>query len=146
MNCPARLRVLNGGAAVLLSLAIPVRAQDQGVIHKETYSQIREKCQITSPRYTGKCQYTVISFGKSMNIHFDLDELGHNGLTFISNAPQQDGDGMSVPLVAIWQRIGKPSPASPAGGECYISRGLSKITCITSNGLYSATAEGIVIR
>jgi hypothetical protein len=146
MNYITSLAVFNVSATLLLGFSVPVAAQDQSVIHKETYSQLREHCQISSPKYTGKCQYTVISFGRSMNIHFDLDELGHTGLTFISNAPRQDGDGLSIPVIAIWQRFREPSPASAAAGECSISSGLSKIICITSDGLYSATAEGIITR
>lgn len=137
---------LMGGISMASSLAAAGYSQDQSVIHKETYWQLRSKCQISSPRYNGPCRYTVISFGRSMNIHFDLDELGHSGVTFISNSPTEDRDGLSAPLVAIWNRIGSPSPATPVKGECLITAGLLSITCTTSGGNYSATAEGIITR
>jgi hypothetical protein len=134
------------GISIASGFASASYSQSQGVIHKETYWQLRSKCQISSPKYNGPCRYTVISLGRSINIHFNLDELGHSGVTFISNSPVEDGDGISAPLVGFWYRIGKPSPASPVEGECAIAAGLLSITCITSDGSYSAVAEGIITR
>jgi len=131
-------------------------AQGSAVVHQETYWQNRSRCQIRSANYTGPCVLTVISFGRSMNVHFDIDDLGSQGLTFGGNQYITSNTGAYLKVIGVVERFTGPDISRLSDGECSIEfegtynpqsgqqtpwDKTSRIICATKDGLYSGTAE-----
>jgi len=137
-------------------LPLPALAQGRAVVHQETYWQNRSRCQIRSANYTGPCVLTVISFGRSMNVHFDIDDLGSQGLTFGGNQYITSNTGAYLKVIGVVERFTGPDISRLSDGECSIEfegtydpqsgqqipwDKTRRIICATEDGLYSGTAE-----
>jgi len=144
------------GLGLQTLLPIPTLAQGRAVVHQETYWQDRSRCQIRSVNYTGPCVLTVISFGRSMNVHFDIDDLGSQGLTFGGNQYFTSNSGASLRIIGVVERFSGPDISRLSNGECSIEfegnynpqsgqeipwNKTRRIICATEDGLYSGTAE-----
>jgi len=131
-------------------------AQGRSVVHNETYWQNRSRCHIRSVNYTGPCVLTVISFGKSMNVHFDIDDLGSQGLTFGGNQYITSTTGAYLKVIGVVERFTGPNISRLSEGECSLEfegtynpqsgqkipwNKTRRIICATEDGLYIGTAE-----
>jgi hypothetical protein len=71
-----------------------------------------------------------------MNLHFDLDESGTQGLSFVIPIDGQEGGGQRV-FMAVAQRF-KGNDVAEVLGSCSILE--DSIRCINSDGTFSAQA------
>ena len=94
-------------------------------------------CRIASPAYAGPCRVTFVTKGtRSLNIHFDLDDSGTEGLSFvIASEDLELRERMSFALVA--ERFQR-NAVVPAEGVCSVRP--ESIRCISVDGAYSAQA------
>jgi len=99
---------------------------------------------------------TVISFGRSMNVHFDTDSMGSQGLSFGGNQVVTTNTGAVLQVVGVAERFNRPDNAEMLDGECtilfessYHCRSGQKfpwdktkqIVCVTEDGRFNGTAE-----
>jgi hypothetical protein len=99
---------------------------------------------------------TAISFGGSMNIHFDLDDLGSQGLTFVGNQRISTSHEVILLVLGVAERFTGPDIVRLVPGECSIEfhslynprageeiplDKTRRIICSTEDRQYSATAE-----
>ena len=71
-----------------------------------------------------------------MNIHFDLDESGTQGLSFVLPIDEQESGGQMV-FMAVAQRF-QGNDVAEVLGTCSILE--DAIRCVSSDGTYSAQA------
>ena len=98
---------------------------------------------------------TVISFGKSMNIHFDIDKIGSRGLTFGGNQVVTTSHGAVLQVIGVTERLEGPDQSEIVGGECTVEfSGLynpragqkipwgktARIVCTSADGRFHGTA------
>jgi hypothetical protein len=91
-----------------------------------------------------------------MNIHFDIDDLGSQGLTFGGNQRISTSHGVILQVLGIVERFTGPSISRLIPGECSIEfhkhynpkagqdipwDNTQRIICSTEDGQYSGTAE-----
>ena len=142
--------------AAVMSVAAQAITQSKAVIHKETYWQSRPACQIRSPNYSGRCALTVISFGKSMNIHFDIDDLGSRGISFGGNSYTTTSHGAVLEILGVVDRFSGEDSLQYVHGECTIDipeiydprkkmkapwKSTNRIICVSQDGRFNAFAE-----
>lgn len=152
----ATLLILGIQAIIQASLPIEAYGQGRSTVHTETYWQQRSSCDIRSANYTGPCVLTVISFGKSMNIHFDINELGPNGLSFIGNRVVTTSHGAILQVLGVLERFNGPDQNELVPGECVVDFSTiyspdsgqkapwdetARIICTTEDGRFNATAQ-----
>lgn len=153
---PAMNRAVLIGLAVQALLPFPAFAQGRSVVHAETYWQERSSCQVRSLNYTGPCMLTVISFGKSMNIHFDIDKMGSMGLSFGGNQFFTTSHGAVLQVMGVTERFNGTDHTEIVDGECAVefagrynpmtSQKLpwdktTRIICVSADGRFNGTAE-----
>jgi hypothetical protein len=145
-------------ALMLQPSALPPADQVQvkSGIHQVTYWQERRSCEIRSSSYNGPCMLTVISFGESMNIHFDIDKIGTQGLTFAGNLLLISADGASLAVMGVVERFRGPNRSALSPGICAVTfarphdpsgdqpapwNNTRQILCVSEDGRFSGTAE-----
>ena len=112
----------------------------------------RIECLITSPSYNGICRYSIITLKAtprkdivSINIHFDLDDLGARGLTFIGLARTNESFNANAEtemlVYAVNQRYGKKEPILESEGSCFLAANQELIRCVTRDGKYESNAK-----
>lgn len=141
INWPERQRrsaVAGAGLALLIAAATPAPAQQWSIQDSEAPVHWRT-CRIVSPAYTGPCQVTFLTRGnRSLNIHFDRDATGTEGLSFVIAArDRQLEPRMEFQLVA--ERFASNN-VREIDGQCSIRP--EAIRCVSADGQFSAQAVG----
>lgn len=125
-------------ACLALALGLPgqVGAQHWSIQGTEAPARWRT-CRIVAPDYSGPCRVTFVTRGNgAINIHFDLDDSGSEGLTFVIPSDDlQTAERMDVTLVA--QRFVR-NRLETVAGVCALRP--ESIRCVSRDGTFSAQA------
>ncbi|MFM7312057.1 MAG: hypothetical protein ACKO0M_02630 [Cyanobium sp.] len=94
-------------------------------------------CRIVSPGWSGPCSVTFVTRGQqSINIHFDRDDSGMEGLSFVIAAAAASTAG-PLPFELVAARFGS-NRVIETTGQC--SPRPEAIRCISRDGRFSAQA------
>ena len=123
-----------------LALGLPARVGAQHWSIKGTDAPLRWRtCRLVAPEYSGPCRVTFLTRGNgAINLHFDLDDSGTEGLSFV--IPSQDlqtSERMEVLHVA--QRFRRNTLEATTGVCVYRA---DSIRCVSDDGTFSAQAVG----
>lgn len=121
-----------------IAAAVPTEAEAQEwSVQRSSAPKRWQTCRLISPKFSGPCRVTFITQGSSsMNLHFDLDESGTQGLSFVIPINGQEPGGQSV-FMAVAQRF-QGNDVAEVHGSCSILE--DSIRCVSSDGKFSAQA------
>ena len=128
--------------AIVIAACLPTQAQTMSMSGANSVK--REYCSIVSPEYNGPCSHTFTTTGggKGLNIHFDLNNIGDRGVTWVvSEITKIDGETTFLSTSVVLTRF----PAAKVyeiNGSCSVNPTAFK--CITSDGRIQAYAAGLV--
>jgi len=128
------------GVWLALALGLPPRVMAQHWSIQGSAAPVSWRtCRIVAPDYSGPCRVTFLTRGNgAINIHFDLDTSGTEGLSFV--IPSQDlqtNERMDVELVA--QRF-RRNKLEASAGVCVLRS--DSIRCVSDDGVFSGQAVG----
>jgi hypothetical protein len=110
----------------------------------EAKSVRREYCSIASPEYTGPCSYTFTTTGggKGLNIHFDINNFGDRGVTWVvSGITREDADTIFLSTSVVLTRL--PAAKVYKTNGSYSAKPAA-FKCVTSDGSIETYATGAV--
>lgn len=127
---------------IMAAACLPAHAQTMGMSEANWIK--REYCSIASPEYTGPCSFTVTTDGggKGLNIHFDINEAGDQGVTWVvSGVTRKTNDTAFLSTESVLTRF--PAIKSyRVTGSCSVRPTAFK--CVTSDGRIQSYATGVV--
>ena len=132
-------------AAIFAITAVACLPADSQIIGISEANWIkREFCTIVTPEYTGSCKFTVTTDGggKGLNIHFSLNEVGDQGVTWVvSGIIKKTMDTAFLSTDLVLTRF--PAIREYAStGTCSVRPTAFK--CLTSDGRIQSYATGVV--
>jgi hypothetical protein len=121
-----------------IEAAVPNEAEAQEwSVQRSSAPRRWQTCRLVSPKFSGPCRVTFITQGSSsMNLHFDLDESGTQGLSFVIPIDGQERGDQRV-FMAVAQRF-QGNDVAEVLGICSIHE--DSIRCINSDGTFGAQA------
>lgn len=143
--------ILVSSAVVIFTLAPATLAVEDDLELSMQKANIiaRQACTISSPDYSGHCQYNVVTIGpqRDMNIHFDLSRKGDYGLTFgglqlMKNTPEK----ITMSFTGLAWRS-QTVNSKIITGICVMSKPTApkqEYSCASLDGTYKAVGTGII--
>lgn len=121
-----------------MAAAVTTNAEAQGwSIQRSSAPRRWQTCQIVSPKFSGPCRVTFITQGDgAINLHFDLDESGTQGLSFVIPLDWPEREGQNL-FALVAQRF-QGNEMTRVLGSCSILE--DSIRCISRDGTFSAQA------